>query len=139
MKARKRTMGSRRVSNGSLKSECERSCRVLTSVQLHTLTPKYMCEKMNTVDPGAKAMRAKSWPYYESCVDIFGKDRATGEHAVDPIDIVNDMMNHNIEQEGETRERCDTFTTENHGIDENTSVTQPSQASFKNSAKGKKM
>ncbi|KAL8534768.1 hypothetical protein ACS0TY_010701 [Phlomoides rotata] len=90
------------------------------------------------VDPGVKGMRAKSWPYYESWVDIFGKDRATGEHAVDPIDIVNEMMNHTVEQEGETGVRCDAFTTENHGIDENTSVAQPSQSGFKNSAKGKK-
>ncbi|KAL8504610.1 hypothetical protein ACS0TY_015972 [Phlomoides rotata] len=83
-------------------------------------------------------MRAKSWPYYESWVDIFGKDRATDKHAVDPIDIMNDMMNHTVEQEGEIGERCDAFTTENHRIDENTSVAQPSQSGFKNSGKGKK-
>ncbi|KAL8478611.1 hypothetical protein ACS0TY_030480 [Phlomoides rotata] len=90
------------------------------------------------VDPGVKTMRAKSWPYYESWVDIFGKDRATGEHVVDPIDIVNEMMNNTVEQEGETGERCDVFTTKNHGVDENTFVAQPSQSGFKTSAKGKK-
>ncbi|GER39740.1 B3 domain-containing protein Os12g0592300 [Striga asiatica] len=35
------------------------------------------------VDPNARLMRYKSWPYYPDWVNIFGKDRATGEHAED--------------------------------------------------------
>ncbi|KAL8496585.1 hypothetical protein ACS0TY_020322 [Phlomoides rotata] len=36
-------------------------------------------------DSGVKSLRYKSFPYYDSWLDIFGKDRATGEHAADPI------------------------------------------------------
>ncbi|KAL8530477.1 hypothetical protein ACS0TY_007499 [Phlomoides rotata] len=66
------------------------------------------------VDPHVKAIRNKSWSYYESWVDIFGKDRATGEHAVDPINILNDVQNHTGEHEGETGEKCDELPTEHH-------------------------
>ncbi|KAL8477382.1 hypothetical protein ACS0TY_029620 [Phlomoides rotata] len=33
------------------------------------------------VDHTVKALRHKSFPYYDHWVDIFGKDRATGENA----------------------------------------------------------
>ncbi|GFP88504.1 hypothetical protein PHJA_000994100 [Phtheirospermum japonicum] len=32
-------------------------------------------------DPHAKTMRYKTWPFFKDWIDIFGKDRATGEHA----------------------------------------------------------
>ncbi|KAL0437600.1 UNVERIFIED_CONTAM: hypothetical protein Sradi_0467900 [Sesamum radiatum] len=35
------------------------------------------------IDPFAKTLRFKSFPYYSAWFEIFGKDRATGEHAKD--------------------------------------------------------
>ncbi|KAL8556027.1 hypothetical protein ACS0TY_003726 [Phlomoides rotata] len=43
-------------------------------------------------DPHVKGVRFKFWPYYLQWGDIFGKDRATGEHVVDAMGIVNDML-----------------------------------------------
>ncbi|KAL8470541.1 hypothetical protein ACS0TY_033184 [Phlomoides rotata] len=40
-------------------------------------------------DPHVKGIRYKTWPYYPQWIEIFGKDRATGENVVDPIDIIN--------------------------------------------------
>ncbi|KAL8513636.1 hypothetical protein ACS0TY_012936 [Phlomoides rotata] len=51
------------------------------------------------VDPNVKTIRHKSWPYYEKWVDIFGKDRATGEHATDPNDLVNSFLRDSPEEE----------------------------------------
>ncbi|KAL8522742.1 hypothetical protein ACS0TY_012909 [Phlomoides rotata] len=42
-------------------------------------------------DPHVKGVRFKTWSYYTHWIEIFGKDRATGENAVDPIDLVNDL------------------------------------------------
>ncbi|KAL8512261.1 hypothetical protein ACS0TY_018638 [Phlomoides rotata] len=49
-------------------------------------------EAKKRADPQVKTMRYKSWPYYGQWLDIFGKDRATGEHIMDPIDTVNDLV-----------------------------------------------
>ncbi|KAL8491813.1 hypothetical protein ACS0TY_023426 [Phlomoides rotata] len=49
-------------------------------------------EAQKKADPHVKGMCFKSWPYYEQWQDIFGRDRATGEHAAAAIDIVNDML-----------------------------------------------
>ncbi|KAL8525442.1 hypothetical protein ACS0TY_014886 [Phlomoides rotata] len=38
-------------------------------------------------------------PYYAQWIDIFGKDRATGENDVDPMNLVNDLMCNGAEQE----------------------------------------
>ncbi|KAL8516022.1 hypothetical protein ACS0TY_014626 [Phlomoides rotata] len=38
-------------------------------------------------------------PYYAQWIDIFGKDRATGENDVDPMNLVNDRMCNGAEQE----------------------------------------
>ncbi|KAL8516790.1 hypothetical protein ACS0TY_015157 [Phlomoides rotata] len=45
----------------------------------------------------------------DSCkrwIEIFGKDRATGENVVDPIDIINELYRSGMDQEGDIRERC---------------------------------
>lgn len=34
----------------------------------------------------------KSWPYYKDRVTIFGKDRATGEHAISLADAVDELI-----------------------------------------------
>ncbi|XP_012850069.1 PREDICTED: uncharacterized protein LOC105969838 [Erythranthe guttata] len=46
---------------------------------------------MNT-DPAARTMRYKAWPYYKDWLVIFGKDRATGEHAEVYVEAVNDLI-----------------------------------------------
>ncbi|XP_057792042.1 uncharacterized protein LOC131008935 [Salvia miltiorrhiza] len=42
-------------------------------------------------DANARLMRFKSWPHLDDWSLIFGKDRATGEHAEDVMDAVNDL------------------------------------------------
>ncbi|KAL8556493.1 hypothetical protein ACS0TY_004077 [Phlomoides rotata] len=51
------------------------------------------------VDPHVKTMRHKSWPYYENWSYIFGKDRATGENAADPTDLVDSFLRDAPEEE----------------------------------------
>ncbi|KAK6150734.1 hypothetical protein DH2020_015666 [Rehmannia glutinosa] len=45
------------------------------------------------VDANARLMRNKSWPFSNDWVMIFGKDRATGEHAEDFTDALNHVLN----------------------------------------------
>ncbi|KAK6126651.1 hypothetical protein DH2020_039598 [Rehmannia glutinosa] len=45
------------------------------------------------VDANARLMRNKSWPFYNDWVMIFGKDRATGEHAEDFTEALNHVLN----------------------------------------------
>ncbi|KAL8538129.1 hypothetical protein ACS0TY_000187 [Phlomoides rotata] len=52
----------------------------------------------------------KSW------LDIFGKDRATGEHVADPIDIVSELMRNETKEEGETGMKIDTETKDNRKV-----------------------
>ncbi|PIM99806.1 hypothetical protein CDL12_27693 [Handroanthus impetiginosus] len=47
------------------------------------------------VDPNARTMRFKSFPFYPSWCDIFGKDRATGEHAQNCQDAADSLLNNN--------------------------------------------
>ncbi|KAL8515185.1 hypothetical protein ACS0TY_014047 [Phlomoides rotata] len=52
-----------------------------------------------------KGSRYKTWPYYSSWIKIFGKDRATGENAMDPIDLANDLLcSAGQEQGGDNKE-----------------------------------
>ncbi|KAL6503131.1 hypothetical protein OROHE_023760 [Orobanche hederae] len=45
------------------------------------------------LDPNTRLMRYKSWPYYDSWQEIFGKDRANGEAAEDIPDAYHAMSN----------------------------------------------
>ncbi|KAL8548335.1 hypothetical protein ACS0TY_007601 [Phlomoides rotata] len=76
-------------------------------------------------------MRYKSWPYYGHWLDIFGKDRATGEHAVDPIDIVNDFFN------TKSAPSVNLSTNPVEGFAENTSASLPHECE-EHTSKGKK-
>ncbi|KAL8537101.1 hypothetical protein ACS0TY_012329 [Phlomoides rotata] len=58
-----------------------------------------------TSDPNLKGFRHKTWLYYTQWIDAFGKDRATGENAVDPIDLANEVGRAELEAEGETTEK----------------------------------
>ncbi|KAL8484622.1 hypothetical protein ACS0TY_027064 [Phlomoides rotata] len=65
-----------------------------------------MWDASRKADPHVKGMRFKTWPYYGQWLEIFGKDRATGEHAVDPTDLFNEMLRTcGPEQEGDTRDK----------------------------------
>lgn len=44
------------------------------------------------VDSNAKNIRGKSWPFFDSWTEVFGKDRATGSIAEDVMDAVNDLI-----------------------------------------------
>ncbi|KAL8044866.1 hypothetical protein ABFX02_08G074400 [Erythranthe guttata] len=37
-------------------------------------------------------MRYKSWPFYKDWTTVFGKDRATGEHAETFVEAINDLV-----------------------------------------------
>ncbi|KAL8485348.1 hypothetical protein ACS0TY_027592 [Phlomoides rotata] len=57
-------------------------------------------------DPSVKGIHFKTWPYYDKWLEVFGKDRATGENAIDPTDLVNEMLRTSAqEQEGDTAEK----------------------------------
>ncbi|XP_057777354.1 uncharacterized protein LOC130995883 [Salvia miltiorrhiza] len=49
-------------------------------------------EQIVKCDPNARLMRYKPWPMLGDWKEVFGKDRATGEHAEDLMDTVNDMQ-----------------------------------------------
>ncbi|KAL8525278.1 hypothetical protein ACS0TY_014781 [Phlomoides rotata] len=88
-------------------------------------------EAKKKADPHCKTMRYKSWPYYGHWLDIFGKDMATGEHVVDPMDIVNDFFN--------TKDALSTNPSTNpvEGFAENTSASKPHECE-ENTSKSKK-
>ncbi|KAL2252672.1 UNVERIFIED_CONTAM: hypothetical protein Sindi_0061900 [Sesamum indicum] len=45
------------------------------------------------MDPNAKGMHYKTWPFFSSCREIFGKDRATRNYGADPYKNANDIRN----------------------------------------------
>ncbi|KAL8461532.1 hypothetical protein ACS0TY_032860 [Phlomoides rotata] len=45
------------------------------------------------------------WDGCKRWIEIFGKDRATGEYAVDPIDLVNELYRNVMEQKEDTVEK----------------------------------
>ncbi|KAH6769918.1 hypothetical protein C2S52_014721 [Perilla frutescens var. hirtella] len=53
------------------------------------------------IDKNARLLRFKSCPYYRDWCEIFGKDRATGEHAEDVMDAVNELLNTTEKKENE--------------------------------------
>ncbi|KAL8462155.1 hypothetical protein ACS0TY_033288 [Phlomoides rotata] len=60
---------------------------------------------INIVDPYLKSVRFKYWSYYNQWLEIFGKDRSTGENAVDPVNLMNDLLGAGFEQEGKTGDK----------------------------------
>lgn len=49
-------------------------------------------EKFVKDDSGARNMNTKKWPMFANWEEIFGKDRATGEYAEGPLDVVEDIV-----------------------------------------------
>ncbi|KAL8485440.1 hypothetical protein ACS0TY_027658 [Phlomoides rotata] len=64
-----------------------------------------MWESCKRADPHVKGLRYKTWPYYPQWIEIFGKDTATGENAVDPIDLINELYRTGMDQEGDTGDK----------------------------------
>ncbi|KAL8547144.1 hypothetical protein ACS0TY_006745 [Phlomoides rotata] len=94
-------------------------------------------ETQKRVDPHVKLLRYKSWPYYGFWQEIFGKDRATGEHAADAMDLVNEMLRTEAapevnpgEQVGENKSTP--YETPEQVV-ETTSVCKPSEPGSKKS------
>ncbi|KAL0329580.1 UNVERIFIED_CONTAM: hypothetical protein Sradi_4944700 [Sesamum radiatum] len=54
-----------------------------------TVSDDTILEEYCKLDPTARTMRYKSWPFFPVWREIFGKDRASGEQAEDINEIVN--------------------------------------------------
>ncbi|KAL8498316.1 hypothetical protein ACS0TY_021584 [Phlomoides rotata] len=81
-------------------------------------------EAQKKADPHVKGMRFKSWPYYEQWQDIFGRDRATGEHAVAAIDIVNDMLRYSETRESASVDKVCTADHIPEPVEENAPISK---------------
>ncbi|KAL8465468.1 hypothetical protein ACS0TY_034828 [Phlomoides rotata] len=89
-------------------------------------------------DPHVKGIRFKTWSYYPQWIEIFSKDRATGEHVVDPIDLVNELYRNVMEYEGETGEKMVPLNNEVMHDTEEVSICKPIDSVLKTVYKGKK-
>ncbi|KAL8541930.1 hypothetical protein ACS0TY_002978 [Phlomoides rotata] len=69
--------------------------------------------------------------------EIFGKDRATGEHVVDPIDIINELYRGGMDQDGDPIERCVPLTTDGLEKDDNF-ISKPTDPHLNAVSRGKK-
>ncbi|KAL8542393.1 hypothetical protein ACS0TY_003312 [Phlomoides rotata] len=82
--------------------------------------------------PNLKSVRFKSWPYYSQWLEIFGKDRATGENAVDPLDLFHELMRVDLDHVGETEDKLFVNEVDDH------SICKPCDDGKMTSSKGKK-
>ncbi|KAL8502886.1 hypothetical protein ACS0TY_021852 [Phlomoides rotata] len=69
-------------------------------------------ESCKRADLHVKGLRYKTWPYYPQWVEIFGKDRATGENTMDPIDLINELYRTGLDQKGDTGDKYVPLTPE---------------------------
>ncbi|KAL8462785.1 hypothetical protein ACS0TY_033704 [Phlomoides rotata] len=96
-------------------------------------------DAIKRADPSVKGIRFKTWSYYGKWLEVFGKDRATGENAVDPTDLVNEMLRTSAqEQEGDTAEKFMAVPSDKPNVMEDYSVCKPSVSGIKPISKGKK-
>ncbi|KAL8497809.1 hypothetical protein ACS0TY_021228 [Phlomoides rotata] len=89
-------------------------------------------------DRQLKSVHFKSWPYYSQWLDIFGKDRATGENAVDPLDLFQELMRVDLDQAGETDDKNVPRTTDFLNEVDDNNICKPSNDGKRTSSKGKK-
>ncbi|KAG8387766.1 hypothetical protein BUALT_Bualt02G0055400 [Buddleja alternifolia] len=96
-------------------------------------------------DSNARLMHYKSWPLYDDWVEIFGKDRATGEQAEDFVEAVNHVLNETNHCDKDTNHRdkdvLDGLETINEGFGgetETMSVCQPMSSVNAKKKAGKK-
>ncbi|KAL8463582.1 hypothetical protein ACS0TY_034293 [Phlomoides rotata] len=94
-------------------------------------------ENQKNTDPHVKTMRYKSWPYYGFWQEIFGKDRATGEHDVGAMDLVNELLKTEATGSMDLVEKVGENTNNPYEIPEHvpeaTSVCKPSELGSKKS------
>ncbi|KAL8475712.1 hypothetical protein ACS0TY_028392 [Phlomoides rotata] len=95
-------------------------------------------EGCRRVNPNLKGFRHKTWPYYTQWIEIFGKDRATGENAVDPIDLANEVGRAELEAEGETAEKYVPLSPVAFREMEDNNICKPNVSVGKMASKGKK-
>ncbi|GER25528.1 retrotransposon protein [Striga asiatica] len=68
------------------------------------------------VDPNAKILRNKSFPYINEWAEIFGKDRATGENSQSFQDAANDVPEHVMQdQQDSDNEDVPSHQNQSHG------------------------
>ncbi|KAL8495978.1 hypothetical protein ACS0TY_019916 [Phlomoides rotata] len=89
-------------------------------------------------DPHVKGLRYKTWPYYPKWIEIFGKDKATGENVVDPIDIINELYRSGMDQEGDIRERCVPLTPDGILEKDDNLTSKPMDPNLNAMSRGKK-
>ncbi|KAL8502824.1 hypothetical protein ACS0TY_021810 [Phlomoides rotata] len=71
-------------------------------------------------------------------IEIFGKDRATGENAVDPIDLANELYRTGLDQEGDTGDKYVPLTPDCMNDMEDEVTIKPTDLNPKTMPKGKK-
>ncbi|KAL8502019.1 hypothetical protein ACS0TY_021229 [Phlomoides rotata] len=69
---------------------------------------------------------------------IFGKDRATGDHAVDPLDLFHELMRVDLDQAGETGDKFVPRSTDILNEVDDNSICNPYDSSKRTCSKGKK-
>ncbi|KAL8473269.1 hypothetical protein ACS0TY_030195 [Phlomoides rotata] len=90
-------------------------------------------------DPQLKGIRYKTWPYYSYWLEILGKDRATGENAMEPIDLVNHILRSGHgDQEGDTGEKYCPINPLNNNEAENNNICKPEGSGKLPASKGVK-
>ncbi|KAL8501219.1 hypothetical protein ACS0TY_020681 [Phlomoides rotata] len=72
----------------------------------------------------------------EGLIEIFWKDRATGENVVDPIDLANDLYMNGMEQDGENMEKYIPLTLDGIQDIEGNSTSKPIDSKMKALPKG---
>ncbi|KAL0454244.1 UNVERIFIED_CONTAM: hypothetical protein Slati_0763600 [Sesamum latifolium] len=66
------------------------------SILMTTINPWFVSkawEEFIKIEPSARGMRYKSWPFFPEWSNIFDKDRATGDRSWDPTQLVNIVSN----------------------------------------------
>ncbi|KAL8496416.1 hypothetical protein ACS0TY_020215 [Phlomoides rotata] len=97
-----------------------------------------MSGRKSTAYPHAKGLRYKTWSYYPQLIEIFWKDKATGENVVDLIDLANDLYMNGMEQDGENMEKYVPLTLDGIQDMEGNNTSKPIDSKMKALPKGKK-
>ncbi|KAL8456422.1 hypothetical protein ACS0TY_034579 [Phlomoides rotata] len=88
---RKKLPGTDIVANPHINSKIHSGIGWNSTASMIEIEDESVWESCKRAEPHVKGVRYKSWPYYTQWIEIFGKDRATGDNAVDPIDIVDGL------------------------------------------------
>ncbi|KAG8375966.1 hypothetical protein BUALT_Bualt09G0014100 [Buddleja alternifolia] len=70
-----------------------------STTNMITVNSQEVWDNYIKTDSNARTMRFKSWPLYDDWVEIFGKDRATGEAVEGFADVVQQLLNKNVNNE----------------------------------------